>query len=370
MKSKAIQYLGRYKWKLVLFCYHLLFIVFAYQLRVIRGISDAHFYWAQNFNIDKFSWWHYANYGTDFILFLNYPFIRLGLPFWFGFLLYGLLGYFSILKWIQWIKVVFPEQLFYKGINVLYLLFLLPSLHFWTANLGKEPLIFWGIASVFFAVATTNYTSVSFITGGLLLIIIRPHVALMLVLAIGLVLVFQKRHSLKKKLIIGISGISVLGILFYMVLQLTAIRYINWQRIQYFNKFSILSFRNSGTYVPMLDYSYGYRLFSFNFRPLFFDAKSVLGFLASIENGLLLLIYMAAFICVILFYRKINFSPWMKITFLFALIANVLYIQRYANLGIFMRTKIMYQPFVLIALFCIIKQGIALKNYKTLNGKT
>ena len=165
-------------------------------------------------------------------------------------------------------------------------------------------------------------------------------------------------------MLIGISGMAVLAVLFYMVLQLSAIRYLDWKRIQYFNEFSIRSFRNSGSYVPMLDYSYGYRIFSFNFRPLFFDAQSILGFLASIENSLLLFFYVIAFVCVVAFYRKLHFSKWMKIAFLFALIANVLYIQRYANLGIFMRTKIMFHPFVLIALFCIIKQSLALKNYK------
>ena len=84
MKEKALHYIEANKWKLLLFCYHLVFIVFAYKLRVFRGISDAHFYWAQNFDIDKYPWWHYAHYGTDFILFLNYPFIQMGLPFWFG----------------------------------------------------------------------------------------------------------------------------------------------------------------------------------------------------------------------------------------------------------------------------------------------
>ncbi|WP_162126246.1 hypothetical protein [Flavobacterium phycosphaerae] len=365
MKSRMLDFLENNKWKLLLFYYHLVFIVFAYQLRVIRGISDAHFYWAQNFSIDNFSWWHYAHYGTDFILFINYPFIQLGLPFWFGFLLYGIVGFFGVLKWIQWVELVVGQKIYYKGFNVLYLFFLFPSLHFWTANLGKEPLIFWGIAAVFYAVASANYKSFSFITGSLLLVIIRPHVALMLLLAIGLVMVFQKRFSFKKRLALALVGFSVFAALFYMVLQLTQIRYLDWKRIQYFNEFSILSFRNSGTYVPMLDYNFANRFFAFNFRPLFFDAKSLLGFLASIENALLLLIYLLTFVVLIVFYKKIIFPQWMKIAFLFALIASLLYIQRYANLGIFMRTKIMFQPFVLIALFCIIKQGIALRNYKS-----
>lgn len=50
----------------------------------------------------------------------------------------------------------------------------------------------------------------------------------------------------------------------------------------------------------------------------------------------------------------------MKTVFLFTFIASVLYIERYANLGIFMRTKIMFQPFMTVALLMIIQQGITL----------
>jgi len=343
-----------------LFLYHLFFTVIAYDY-VIKNGGDAFLYWSGNYNTSHQS----IPYGTDFLLFLNYPFIKLGLPLWFGFLLYGCIGFLGILKWMQWAEHVFGSPVQYKGINALWVVLLFPSLHFWTAALGKEPLVFWGIASVFYAVASKKYRTFSFVTGSLLLMIIRPHVALMLLLAIGLVMVFQKRYSLKKRLIIAAIGFSVFAALCYMALQLSQIRYFDWKRIQYFNEFSILSFRNSGAYVPMLDYNYGYRLFAFNFRPLFFDSKSVFGVFSSIENTLLLLVYLLALMITIIYYQKIKFPEWVKITFLFTLIASLVYIQRYANLGIFMRTKMMYQPFMVIALFYIIKQGVAFYNKKT-----
>jgi len=57
-------------------------------------------------------------------------------------------------------------------------------------------------------------------------------------------------------------------------------------------------------------------------------------------------------------FAKIQWHDWMKIALLFTLISSLLYIQRYANLGIFMRTKIQFMPFELIALLYSIKQGI------------
>lgn len=353
------------KWHLILFCYHLFFIFFAYQVRVLKGFSDAHFYWALNFDINKYTWSHFVDYGTNFILFLNYPFIKLGLPFCFGFVMYGIIGFLGILKWMQWAELVTGEKIYIKGINVLYLFFFLPNLHVWTANLGKEAIIFWCLATVFYAMASHNFKSVHFVLATLLLIIIRPHVALMLLMAIAAVVFFASKLSLKIRFFIVVAFCLVMSLLFYMVLQLTKIEYLDWDRIKYFNDYSILSFKHSGTYVDMLHYNYFYRIFTLNFMPLFVDIHTAIGFFASVENGIVLLMFITGLCFFIRYYKKIEIASWMKIAVLFMVIASLLYIQRYANLGIFMRTKIMYMPFVLIALFCIIKQGFALSKSKT-----
>jgi len=98
---------------------------------------------------------------------------------------------------------------------------------------------------------------------------------------------------------------------------------------------------------------------------LFFDIKSLMGYVASAENLLLLVLCLLALFYSVKFYKKIHFSQGMNIAFIFTLIAGLLYVQRYANLGIFLRTKIMFEPFMVIALFCIIKQGFALNNSKS-----
>lgn len=349
----------------LLFCYHLIFIAFAYWYRLQRGTSDAHLYWGKKFDINDYSWFDFASYGTNFILFLNYPFIKLGFPFWSGFLIYGTIGFLGILKWMQWTEKVFGEKLYFRGVNVLPMVFFLPNLHIWTAALGKEAIVFWGIASVFYAFSIKKHYTFSAITGVLVVFLIRPHVALMLLSAFVIVLFFNSNYSFKKRITIAFISVFIVSVLVYMVFQLSKIRYWNWNRIKYYNDYSILSFNDSGSYVPMLEYNYGYKLFSFNFRPLFFDANSILQYLASIENILLLFIHLLALFFVLRFYSKIEFQQWIKITFLFTLISSLLFVQRYANLGIFMRTKMMFQPFMLIALLCIIKQGLNLNNSKS-----
>lgn len=355
--------MSKYKFHIILFFYHLLFICFLYYFVSVQG-GDAHLYWGKTVDLDQYSWFDFAEYGTKFILFLNYPLIKLGLPFWFGFLVYGTIGFFGILKWMQWSSLLLKDTLTYKGFNFLYLIFLLPNLHFWTASLGKEALIFYGLAAIFYAITTQKYFTFSAILGSLMVLIIRPHVALMLCAAIGLVYLFQKDRALKKRIALATVFLLVgLGLL-YMVFQLSAIRYWDWERITYFNEYSILSFRHSGSYVPMLEYNYFYQWFSFHFRPLFFDAGTLAMILASFENGIILVLYITALFFGLKFYHKINISIAMKTVFLFTFIASVLYIERYANLGIFMRTKMMFQPFMTVALVLIIQQGITLMKQK------
>jgi len=355
---------SRYYW--LLLGYHLIFTYFAYQIRVERGRADSQLYWFQNFYTQGKSWFDFFHYGTDFILFINYPFVKMGIPYWGGFLLYSTIGFLGIIQWIRWAKIVMKDTFIIDKTTLFWLVFLLPNLHYWTASLGKESFVFFGIASIFYAFATSHFKSISFVLGSLLVVIIRPHVALMLFSSIVLLLLFQKRYSLKKRLFLFSGGCLLLFSLTYMSFQVSSIRYWNWERIQHFNQYALLSFRGSGSYVPMLDYTYFYKLFSFHFRPLFFDSYSISLFFASIENLLMLIIFILALLFIVRYYTLLVFPSWMKITFLFSLLASVIYIERYANLGIFMRTKMMFQPFLLLALLNIISQGITLykKNHE------
>lgn len=362
-----LTYKNGFNYKIILFFYHLAFIFLAYKLRISRGISDSHSYWAQNIDISKHTWFDFADYGANFILFLNYPLLKLGVPFWVGFLIYGIIGFFGILKWIEFSEKVIGK-IYFKGFNVLPFLFFLPNLHYWTATLGKEPIVFLAIAYVFnFLLEHKNQkrqTIISFVV----LLLIRPHIAILLLISIVSVLLFQKKYSLKNRIVFLVSSLSVISILAYMVFKLTLIRNLNLARIFYSNEYSILSFQNSRAYVPMLDYSIWYKLFSFNFRPLFFDAHTIWVFFASFENIFTLSFYIFALLFCIRNLKKMHFPDWTKIVFLFAVVSSLVYIQRYANLGIFMRTKIMFQPFLWVAILYSINQSLNFQKQNRLNG--
>jgi hypothetical protein len=346
---------------LFLFLYHLLicFISFTY---ISSTGGDAWLYWAKTFDINDYSWVDFFHLNTDFIVFLNYPFIKLGLPFWFGFLLYSCIGFLGILKWIELAQATIGNPFVYKKINFLWILFLLPNLHFWTATLGKEALLFWALATFFLSFYKKRFNSIRFILAIILITVIRPHIAFMLFLAVTIFFAFSIKIQMKTKVRFGLLFFTINAGLLYLVLQLTRIKRIDFDRITRFNTFSINCFKETGSYVPMLEYDYITKWLALHFRPLFFDVKTEMQFLASLENSCYLLVFLVAMFSLLSNYKYIFLHDWMKVSLWFFVIATVIYAERYANSGIFMRTKIMFQPFVLIVLLFIIEQTLQHKN--------
>ena len=350
----------------VLFVYHLIFTFLSYSYSIEKGRADSILYWFLSKQTFDKPWLSFLNYGTDFMLFLNYPLVKLGIPFFGGFLFYSCIGFLGIVQWIRFTKFVINDTLTTNKIYLLSFVFFLPNLHYWTSNLGKEALVFWGISSIFYGLVSCEYKSINFIISGVVIFIIRPHVAFMLITAIAIIVLLKNNYSFKTNIKFFVITSAILALLIYMILQISKINYWSWERIKYYNEYSILSFKKSGSYVNMLDYNYFYKLFSFYFRPLFYDTHNFWMVLASIENSILLVLFLFVSILICTFYKKIIFYDWMKIIFLFNVLGTIMYIERYANLGIFMRTKVMFEPFLLICFLSIIFQSKAILQNKKL----
>lgn len=340
----------------ILFGYHLLFAFIAYHFFKENG-GDAAFYWFQLNVSESKDWFDFFNYGSDFILFLNYPFVKFfHLDIAFGFFLYSCIGFLGILQLYRLLRFHIGDGLRFFGINWLPLLLFLPNLHFWTAMLGKEALCFLFIANILLELSKGKYTSKTLLISFLLLTVIRPHISLMLFFSVFIGFFFFGKWNLKTKLIAFAIATVVSSGLFYMFLQLSEIKRLDFERIRRFNEFSLLSFKDSGTYVPIIEYSYPYKIFTFYFRPLFNEIPSFYGFVLGLENVLVLTAHFAAFVFFLIHYKKLVFPMVFKVIMFFALISGLLIVQRYSGFGIFARTKVMLQPFVMVLVFWIFAQ--------------
>jgi hypothetical protein len=342
--------------------FHIFVSVFTYNYAV-NNSTDSSLYWLLNYDVNELSWPYLFKVGTPFMVFLNYPLLKLGTPFWLGHIIYSIIGFFGIYLFAKWaLEVLKAPSGNLLAFVLLAFIFFSPNLHVWTSFIGKEAIVFWSLSAIFYSSLLIKKRWVVGIIAIFLLIMIRPHVAFMLLGAGFIVLLIDRKLSFKiKSLVLGSSIILGAGLLFLM-LKITRIRYLDWDRIQHYNEFSILSLKDTTGYVPMLDYNYIYKLFSLNFRPLFYDTYNTMTALASFENLISLLFVALALFFTIKYFKTLILTRWMKVAILFFMISSVLYVERYSNLGLFMRTKMMYMPFVYVAVAAIIVQSFAIKS--------
>jgi len=357
-----IRIFGKYTLYVTLFIYHLIFIFFAYYNFLQNG-GDANLYWFQNPSTANTSWLNHLGIGTDVMLFINYPLaVLLNLPFWFGFLLYGCIGFLGLLQLVRLCKAWIGDEVRFFGFNVLPFFFFLPNMHFWTAGITKETLCFLAIATILLKVYKEHYRSLALWCSFLFLFLLRPHVGIMLLFSVGVVLLWVKAWKPQVKWGIGLGITALLAVGYFLFLQLSQIKSLHWGRLLRFNEGSILSFRDSGSYVPMLEYGYLMKLFSFYFRPLFVDAQNLFQWVLSVENLLIIALHLFVAFLFVGYWKTIKTDTLFKILLVFTLVAGLLYVQRYANLGIFARTKVMVQPFLVLGLLRCVMFFNARKN--------
>ncbi|EJF08475.1 hypothetical protein [Pontibacter sp. BAB1700] len=198
----------------------------------------------------------------------------------------GFLYFYIFLK--ENVKVVLK----YKGYDLLMLLLFLPNMHFWTSSLGKGALIFLGIAMFTYALAAPQKRWVTLTIGALIVYHIRPHMFLFLgVGAVAGYITGSERVPLYQKILIYVVFIGGLGVMYDSILAFANLN--EDDVIGSFQDFSHLQagrLSSAGSGLDITSYPLPLKLFTFWFRPLFFDAPGALGLYISFENLFYLLL--------------------------------------------------------------------------------
>lgn len=343
---------------MILIAYHLVFLyIFNHYLSLNGG--DANLYWFQTSATDGYTWSQLFFYGNRLMCWFNYPFaVLLRLPIWVGHVLYGFIGLLGIFQFYKLLKSIVGESLVIQGYNVLPLVVFMPNLHFWTAGISKEVLCFYAITTIFLQIQIKQVKSLAFFASCALLVGLRPHVALLLITAIGVVYLWRVPLSRKRKYTYSLLFTILIIALYLLVCNMMHINPFDWERWLLNNKNWRDSFIGSGSYVSITTWNFPYQFFSFYFRPLFYDIHHLYSWILSIENLGLLGLYLVATFQLIrhrIFKTKNILISGMV---LLNILACLVYMQRYAGLGIFVRTKVMFQPFMVIALLYILVKTI------------
>lgn len=315
------------------------------------GIALFHWHWSFENGIDVIdfhkravlseSWVELFGIGSTFIRFIIYPFVKLGVSYSTLFFLFSVLSYYGFLNYFKLLKPYIVNQ----KQKALYLLFLLPSFHFWSAPISKDSLVFFLMSVILIELKNRNYLllSLSFIVIGF----VRPHVVVVLLLAFILALFFEK--NINKKHIV----IAVLGFVFGSLCLLSFIKLPGYSleaiylKLEQYNKYGL----KHNSHIDIFKTSYLERIFALLFRPMFLGAKRVFQYLVSIENIVVLLTL--GYILFKAKFKKISLE--VKYTLFTSLFLSLLIGVYIYNLGLASRMRLMIYPYLIYGLIISLK---------------
>ena len=101
-------------------------------------------------------------------------------------------------------------------------------------------------------------------------------------------------------------------------------------------------------YVPLDEYSYPYKLFTFYFRPLPFEKKSFHYNLIGIENLILLVVFLGLIYFLIRNLKSIKFTSFHLFGFGVLLFYGTMFAYGYANFGMIIRANSLMLPLIIL----------------------
>jgi len=344
------------RWLNGLFLFHFL-VAIAFNFYIDANGGDAIKYWnlPKNGSFDDV-WFLVVNRrASSFMYLINFvPSNLLQLSFFTGNMIYALLGYLGFIYLFKIIKEIFTNtsvlySLKIARVPIFPLILFLPNLHFWSSGIGKDAILFFCIHAFIFGLLKVRKRIAIIIFSLLLAVLIRPHIALFLLIAFAIGYLFDSRLKAYQRFFILMVFVVGFVSLFGYVLQTIQLESLEMENIEEFanTRVTTLSRERTGSGVDISGYPIPIKIFTFLYRPLFFDMNGVFALLASLEN--LILLIFTAFVVTSRPWSAIKKSSYViKGMLVFFLLGTFLFSLILGNLGIMLRQKNMLIPVFII----------------------
>lgn len=336
-----------------LFIFHqIISLIFSFYITKYGG--DALLYWfISNPKGLNNTWTSYYGTGTTFLQFICYPLVKyLNISFYIGGLLFGILGFLGLAYIYLIVRKFTKNHIILYSYSFFPLLLFLPNLHFWSSGIGKDSIMFFGL--MVFLNALFQFKK-KFIWGVLALILIyhiRPPMSFFLLASAFIAVFIDSKLQAGYKIALSVLMLSSLALLYNKVLSSVNIDKLDKDSIEQYSTTHIANLsKDSNSGVNTEKYPLPLKIFTFLYRPLFFDINGPLAIVASFED--LLLLWLSLFMIFKLkLYAIFKKAPFqIKTLMLYFIIASVAFSLILSNLGIMLRMKIMVEPALLIFLF-------------------
>lgn len=210
--------------------------------------------------------------------------------------LFAFFGYIGFL----YFYIFFKEQIRFKhkwmNFDLVTIIFFLPNLHFWSSSFGKGSIIFMGIGLFFFGIGKIHTRWVAILIGSLVIYHVRPHIMMVILVSSAIGFMFTNKGISTSLRMLFLAGVAIAFFFIYRdVLSMVGIDEEEFltQGLDLTHRATELTKTTSG--VDITSYSLPLQVFTFLYRPLFFDAPGMLGLIVSFENVFYLLITLKIF---------------------------------------------------------------------------
>jgi hypothetical protein len=260
--------------------------------------------------------------------------------------LVGFIGLDAILRQLTYLQSALLKRL-------AALIILLPSVSFWSSSIGKDGFAFSASVLALWAALDLRRRIPLMVVAVLLMLLVRPHVAGFLVLALASDAMSNPQLPLIRRtgllLVVLVAAIWVLPLVIQYVgiaeidSAQSATAYI--EQRQSYNQAGAGGIDISAMPLPL-------QLFSYLLRPTFFDVNSLLSLLAAIDNFVLLVIFSLA-VYGLAQGRRIQSHVSIVFQLTYSSLAWIVFSVTTANLGISIRQKWMFLPMLLYVAFSL-----------------
>lgn len=338
-----------YKTSLILYLWHTLFCLLYFWFALTFG-ADSNKYYFRALN-DPFV---ELGLGTSFIVLLTrflHNFLYLG--FFDQFIIHGFIGYIGLLAFAGAIRQAVWDKT--KTLKLLgWLLVFLPSVSFWTSGLGKDSISFMSIGLALWAALNFENRKFLLFFAIILMFVVRPHIAVVILIAFIFSLIFDKHVNIYSKIFFGIFSLTGAAIVLPIMLNYIGLQDANdLSDVDSYIDKRQSSNLSGGSSLDLTSMSLPTQMMTYLFRPLPFEASTIFALLASLDNIILLVL---TIIGLFSFISKNSPSVESNRIFLWVyfFICLIVLAMTTANLGIAMRQKWMFVPVFIFLLLSII----------------
>lgn len=332
--------LALYLWH-TLFCFAYLFYAQAYG-------ADALMYYNTSL-IGRFDF----KFGTSFVIAITSGLVQgLGFGLVACFLFFNILGSIGLLAFDGALKQATQyKSKFFKRLATI--IVFLPSVSFWSAAIGKDAISFMAMGLALWAAMQLNKRILLMIVAIVTMLIVRPHMAGMMIIALAMSVMFDKKSSPLKRISLGILAIAGAAAMVPFALQYAGVSDPSSSEavMDYVEKRQSYNMEGGGG-VDIANMSLPMQLFTYMFRPIVFEARSITALAAAIDNLILLYLFIVGFYALIKKKRR-EFTENRKFMWVYVILAWVVLAMTTANLGIAIRQKWMFAPMLIFLLISL-----------------